>query len=239
MTQAERLRQAREEAGYVSAAAAAREFGWNEGSYRHHENGTRGFDAEQASVYAMSYEVSAPWLLGIAEDKSQTQTEMLRSLVHVFETPLGEIREIEDKLIEEYDSIFLHVVDFDLLVQQHANIYLSCREYIAFSRRIADQLGKAGYKQIVAVFADSSEMEPTIKSGDLFLVDTAQKEPNHHDQIWLMSKAGKVLIRRLRFVDQYSGTATADSPSVLPVPVDLLEANFVIHGRVVWIGKQV
>jgi phage repressor protein C with HTH and peptisase S24 domain len=239
MSLQQRLRQAREEAGYVSAAAAAREFGWNEGSYRHHENGTRGFDAEQADVYAKAYYVSTAWLLGIAEEKEPSNIEKMRSVVDTFDPPYGELRDVEDKLMENYDSVLMHVVDIDLLVQEHASIYNAAYAHIAFSKRVAEKVGKAGYRQLVALFADSSEMEPTIKLDDLLLVDTAQRTPNHHDQIWLMSKAGRVLIRRLRFEDQTRGVANADNATVMPIPVDVLEAKFTIHGRVVWIGTQV
>jgi len=45
-TMGERLKQARVEAGFETAQAAADAFGWNAGAYRHHENGTRGFNAD-------------------------------------------------------------------------------------------------------------------------------------------------------------------------------------------------
>ncbi|WP_242186555.1 helix-turn-helix domain-containing protein [Sphingomonas sp. CARO-RG-8B-R24-01] len=238
MSAGNRLRQAREDAGYVSAAAAAREFGWNEGSYRHHENGTRGFDSEQAAIYGKVYEVSPSWLLGLVADKVPSNHESLKALVEGFDPPSGEAREFEERLVEDYDSVLLHFVKFDSPILQNISIYLSSRRYIAFSRIIAESVGKAGFRQVIAMFADTAEMEPTIKVGELMLIDTAQRNPHHHDQIWLMSKAGKVLLRRLRFADQYRGEAIADNLSILPIAVDLLEGDFVIHGRVVWIGKE-
>ena len=38
---ADRLKQARVEAGHLTAGDAAKEFGWNEHTYRANENGTR------------------------------------------------------------------------------------------------------------------------------------------------------------------------------------------------------
>lgn len=59
----ERLRRARELAGYVTATAAAEAMGVPYGTYSTHENGSRGFDADQAARYAKFFKVRAEWLL--------------------------------------------------------------------------------------------------------------------------------------------------------------------------------
>lgn len=65
----ERLRMARERAGYEDAAAAARRFGWSEPTYRSHENGSRNFTKRGAVTYGRAFRVSPEWLLlGIGED---------------------------------------------------------------------------------------------------------------------------------------------------------------------------
>jgi SOS-response transcriptional repressor LexA len=61
----DRLRKARELAGYASASDAARVFGWGEAGYRHHENGTRGFSLDAAKKYARAFRVKPGWLLGM------------------------------------------------------------------------------------------------------------------------------------------------------------------------------
>jgi phage repressor protein C with HTH and peptisase S24 domain len=70
-TMAERLRQARQEAGYDSAQAAAEAFGWNPAAFRHHENGTRRFGPDAAKKYGRAFKVRPGWLLGLEHvDKS-------------------------------------------------------------------------------------------------------------------------------------------------------------------------
>lgn len=64
-TKAERLKAAREKAGYDSAADAARAFNWTESAYRHHENGTRGFGPDAAKKYGQAFRVTPGWLLGL------------------------------------------------------------------------------------------------------------------------------------------------------------------------------
>lgn len=63
MGAADRLRDAREAAGFETAADAARRYGWPETTYRHHENGTRGFRLPSAKIYARAFRVAPEWLL--------------------------------------------------------------------------------------------------------------------------------------------------------------------------------
>jgi SOS-response transcriptional repressor LexA len=59
----ERLRHARKQAGFATAADAARCFGWQAPAYTHHENGTRAFDIAAAKRYARAFRVNPGWLL--------------------------------------------------------------------------------------------------------------------------------------------------------------------------------
>lgn len=59
----ERLKTARERAGFETVADAARRFGWPIVTYRHHENGTRGFRRDSALRYARAFRVSPEWIL--------------------------------------------------------------------------------------------------------------------------------------------------------------------------------
>lgn len=59
----QRLQTARIYAGFSKPTDAARYFGWNENTYRSHDNGARGLTAEAAEIYAKAYGVRAEWLL--------------------------------------------------------------------------------------------------------------------------------------------------------------------------------
>lgn len=62
-TAAERLKQARIDAGFDSAAAFARAIGISPVTYRAHENGQNGYDANDAQIYARKLGKTAAWLL--------------------------------------------------------------------------------------------------------------------------------------------------------------------------------
>lgn len=59
----ERLAQARREAGYASASAAAVALGVKEPTYIGHENGHRGLRRDAADAYARKFHISLEWLL--------------------------------------------------------------------------------------------------------------------------------------------------------------------------------
>jgi transcriptional regulator with XRE-family HTH domain len=58
-----RLKQARMSGGFKSSSEFARYAGVEEGTYRHHENGTRGLTAHALRKYARILNINAGWLL--------------------------------------------------------------------------------------------------------------------------------------------------------------------------------
>jgi SOS-response transcriptional repressor LexA len=62
-TAGERLKQAREKAGYSSAASAADAMGVKPATYAQHENGLRGYPASKAERYGRFFRVAPEWLL--------------------------------------------------------------------------------------------------------------------------------------------------------------------------------
>lgn len=83
-TAGSRLQKARREAGYETAADAARAFGWPEITYQAHEADRRGIRPALAAQYARAFKVSAAWILtgeerlslGVA-DRKLTQLKVL------------------------------------------------------------------------------------------------------------------------------------------------------------------
>lgn len=80
MSMADRLRRARLDAGYRTAAAAIEHFKWPSSSYRAHENGQNNFTPETAWQYAEAYGVSAAWLL--LGDDSKPQPPRAKAAKH-------------------------------------------------------------------------------------------------------------------------------------------------------------
>jgi len=62
-TPSARLKELRVKRGFASARDACRAFGWNEATYRGHENGLRGFKVDAAERYARAFNSSAAFIL--------------------------------------------------------------------------------------------------------------------------------------------------------------------------------
>lgn len=61
-----RLRWAREEQGFTSSRSAAKAFGWNENTYKAHEQGERGAEGlKKAAIerYTRAFKINAEWLM--------------------------------------------------------------------------------------------------------------------------------------------------------------------------------
>jgi phage repressor protein C with HTH and peptisase S24 domain len=61
-TAAERLRRARTAAGFATASEAAAHFGWNENTYKSHENGQRNLKPDVVERYASALGVAPAWI---------------------------------------------------------------------------------------------------------------------------------------------------------------------------------
>ncbi|KQT54592.1 hypothetical protein ASG43_03130 [Aureimonas sp. Leaf454] len=59
---ADRLKEARAKRGFTSPREAARELGWNENTYKSHENAIRGIPLDELGKYAKAFRVSPEWL---------------------------------------------------------------------------------------------------------------------------------------------------------------------------------
>lgn len=95
MSMSDRLRQARVNAGYQSASAAAKMHGWGVSTYIAHENGQNDYNADRAEVYAKAFKTTAEWLLFGKENPSAGIDAQLRTL------PPDEAR----KLIEKFTAM--------------------------------------------------------------------------------------------------------------------------------------
>lgn len=95
----ERLKMARERAGFETAADAARRFGWSESTYRAAENGARPPSKRKVVDYARAFRVSPEWILfgtGGPEKKSVPLIGYIGSGAEVF---------IMDEGIDSFDDV--------------------------------------------------------------------------------------------------------------------------------------
>lgn len=84
---AERLRALRIKKGFANPIDAARAYGWNEHTYKAHENGLRGIRIDAARKYAAAYGSTPAHILGIGSGGNGVASEK-RPVNHVVQVPV-------------------------------------------------------------------------------------------------------------------------------------------------------
>jgi hypothetical protein len=108
----ERLRKARENAGFESATDAAEALGIPYGTYAGHENGASGFRSDKGEIYAKKFKVRFEWLMrgtgpmvdlatkyreilatfdSLPPDLQETYADVLRKLAEPYRQPEPQI----------------------------------------------------------------------------------------------------------------------------------------------------
>ena len=193
-TQADRLRKARVDAGFETAAEACRRFNWNQPTYTSHENGTRNFRMDSARDYARAYKVDPYWLfdgkiLQIKKNKSISAIEELiptglipaRIVGYVQAGRFGETNELsvgdEDVMYvsEKFRNAYGLIVKGDSMNLKYAEgTKLICVPILDYEREITP-----GRSVIVMAKSQADEIETTVKE---FYTDT---DGNH----WLIPRS--------------------------------------------------
>lgn len=203
--QAERLRLARERAGYDSPSAAIEKFGWKPSTYMAHENGQNGIRSEPALIYGRAYGVEPGWILtgiGIGPD----------DLVKVRQTQHQSIVEFnghEYAVISVFDIRFAAGYGAENYEEEPVDNYV-------ISLSLLRSLTDAPVKDIGVFQAQGDSMEPTIRDRDWVVVDrrkTSLKLPG----IYTLTVEGEGLIKRAsRHLETGVVTLTSDNARYKP-----------------------
>ncbi len=99
--------------------------------------------------------------------------------------------------------------------------------------------GRAGgkFSDLFVARGEGDSMEPTLRDGDIILIDTSQKEVNRQDAIWALSYGELGMIKRVRKLPNGGYQINSDNRSVSPI--DAYDGEMQVIGRVIWIGRWV
>jgi phage repressor protein C with HTH and peptisase S24 domain len=111
-------------------------------------------------------------------------------------------------------------------------------EYLAFSPVfLRNELGVAPEK-LVVIRARGDSMEPTIRDGDLLLIDHSQIV-DRTDGIYLVAIKDRLMVKRVQFLLMDELEIISDNKNYRSLVVDLSKDNQVrLVGRVVWTGRR-
>lgn len=109
---ADRLRQARQDAGFDKAADAARALDVSYPTYAGHENGNRGVGPEALTKYARRFKVSVDWLLTGKGEKQDDAAEPMR--VPLISWVSAGALAMPDYVPDGFDEVpYVHAPDLD------------------------------------------------------------------------------------------------------------------------------
>lgn len=170
MTQHDRLRSARQSAGFADGTEAARRFGWTVPTYLSHENGSRGYRADRAADYAKAFKVSPEWLMfgkGDAPSGSQAVTA-------------------PDDLVPVYNVAAS--AGYGALMDDQEEIVDRLSFPPGYLRRITS--ARPQDLAIIAVKGDS--MVPTLGDNDVVMIDMSKRDLSF-DGLFVMRDGGAPL----------------------------------------------
>ena len=221
-----RLRRLREQAGYATAADFARASGLEEGTYRSHENGSRGIRFRTAMTYVQALDARPPdqvavWILDGGPEPELAMPSAL-AVVTAFEDEFALIADYDIRAGAGGGAVF----DEENMIER-----------LAFRRQWLRRVTNAPLDMLGVIQAHGDSMEPTLHSGDHLLVDRADTNPRR-DGIYVISWDGAINVKRVT-VDYASKTLSVSSDNPLhPTNQGVHPDALTVLGRVVWIGRR-
>jgi len=213
--QSERLRWARNQAGYAVAADAIAAFGWKASTYHAHENGQNGLSVEAAGRYGAAYKVRAGWLLtGDGTPKHDRNGDVaseaaIVSTEHRVGVPDDAIPQLDAQIGMgmgvEAPELVLPIAAGETVVG--ARVIDTWR----IPKSVLQRRVSASLKHLHFVECLGDSMEPRIRDGDVVLIDTSRRVPSPPGIFALWDGFSQTL-KRLEIVPN------TDPPKVLIIP---------------------
>jgi phage repressor protein C with HTH and peptisase S24 domain len=95
---------------------------------------------------------------------------------------------------------------------------------------------KGSYADVFAARGEGDSMEPTLRDGDIVIVDTAQNAVNSQDRVWCIGHGDLGMIKRLRARPDGGIEIMSDNSAVSSFIA--YDGEVQIIGRVVFIGRR-
>lgn len=219
----QRLRLARVGLGFGQAEAASK-FGIPISTYRKYESGPSEPGADAVAGISRAG-INANWLL-------TGEGQMLLNQVS------GTRTEYQVDLDKDYVSIPLYDVHAaagsgTLVDEEHVVDVLHFKqEWIRAELR-------ASPDDLYLIHVDGESMEPTLRPGDIILVDN-RDQSQARDGIYVLRMNGTLLVKRLQRLPGGIIKVTSDNAAYSPFEINAENAGdgFAIIGRVVWTGRR-
>lgn len=172
---------------------------------------------------AAELETSPAWLAGETDDPS----------------PIAPRLSTVEALAEELDLAILP--EFDIGYAMGGGTSLAERYeqkgIVPFSRGWLRSMMSGAIGELFVARGEGDSMEPTLKDGDIVLIDTAQQQVRAQDRIWAVVYGELGMIKRVRRTPGGTYLLLSDNSTV--PPVECHDGEMSVIGRVIWIGRRI
>lgn len=99
---------------------------------------------------------------------------------------------------------------------------------------------RAAPSDLYLISVDGDSMEPTLRAGDVILIDHRVTPPNR-EGVYIMRMDGALLVKRLQFRPGGVIDVISDNEAYSPFTIklsDMAVQDFAILGKVVWSGRR-
>lgn len=225
---AHRLKEARQAAGFASAAAAAERLGVPYATYSAHENGSRGFTAEAAMKYGRAFRVQPEWLLfGTPATTPDGQLQDAPALQRV--AP-GEPGSSSATLVSVFDVAAS--AGMGAMIGEETEVHS-----LAFPPSYLKKLTSSSPGNLTIIGVKGDSMEPTLLDDDIVLLDMSKTNLSF-DGLFVLRFDDALHVKRVgRAAKPGFVTILSDNP-VFP-PIEVEKAELTVVGKVLWYGRKV
>ena len=214
MSKEQRLKAAREAAGFKTGSEAANRFGWRVPTYLGHENGARGFSAETAATYARAFRVSPEWIL-FGRDGGEAEPALPPA---------------DETLVPVYD----------VAASAGNGTHVEGEEVIcnmAFDRSFLKRMTDAQARDLAIIRVKGHSMEPTLLDDDHVLVDRTKANLSF-DGLFVLRFDDALHVKRIgRSAKRGHVMVISDHPAY--PDLDMPKEDLDVIGRVLWVGRKV
>jgi phage repressor protein C with HTH and peptisase S24 domain len=210
---AERLKTAREAAGFSTVPEACQRFGWKQSTYFGHENGSRGITTKMAAEYGRAFRVSPEWILfGGASPPARQAADEPGDLVNVYNV--------------EASAGHGALVDSEMIVDR-----------LSFPPGYLRRITSAKPKDLAIIGVKGKSMEPTLSDDDVVMIDMSKRDLSFDGLFVLRDGGASLLVKRVgRGRRRGTVMLISDNPTFHPVEREIEEIEVV--GKVVWKGVK-
>jgi phage repressor protein C with HTH and peptisase S24 domain len=217
MEKHDRLKTARQRAGFETATEAAQRFGWAISTYVGHESGARGFKDSTAIDYARAFRCPPEWiLLGRGMDDAEASNSI---------APMGET------LVPVYNAQasagYGAIVGDEYVISQ-----------ISFPPGYLQKLTCADPRNLKIIGVKGDSMLPSLSDDDVVMLDTSKRDLSFDGLFVIRDDGDALLVKRIGRAGR-KGFVMVISDNPLYPTAAWATADIEVIGKVIWTGRKV